>query len=131
MDWNTWEYAAPVQFCLQIVVIWRHIRIKDWSWGCGGRKQYHYGRCAVLIRPIVSIKVRLRLNKSKGKKGAMKKRAKKKYILQNGGHMFFYKFKKLLSEGKYSPQHNADDTGLNFETISKKSLTSQARRSGF
>ena len=45
------------------------LRYQNGSSSCGGSQRYHYGRCAVLKRPFVSTKVRLRLNKSEGKKG--------------------------------------------------------------
>ena len=52
------------------------LKYQNGSWGCVGSQRYHYGRCAVLKRPFVSTKVRLRRNKSKGKKGEkMKKHA--------------------------------------------------------
>ena len=51
-------------------------RYQNGYYGCGGNQRYHYGRYAVLKRHFVSTKVRLRPNKSKGKKGEkMEKRA--------------------------------------------------------
>ena len=83
------------------------LRYQNGSWGCGRNQRYHYVRCAVLKRPFVSTKVRLRRNKSEAKKGEkMKKHASKKYI-------FFKMDAKLFSSIKKYKKSNA----ISFESV--------------
>ena len=58
------------------------LRYQNGYYGCGGSQRYHYGRCAMLKCPFVSTKVRLRRNKSKGKKKWKNEKSRvKKYTL--------------------------------------------------
>ena len=79
---------------LQILSFLSHVldgywlQVLDGYCGCGGSQGYHYGRCAVLKRLFVSPKVRLRRNKSMGKR--VKITRVKKYIYSSKSSALFF-----------------------------------------